>query len=156
MPMVTKLLTITRNTFLESIRQPVFAVVTLVGVLILSMTPSIIGYTFQDDTKFLIDISMSTIMLLSTLLAAFAASSVLSNEIENRTVLMTVSKPVPRPIFVLGKYLGVIGAVGLGFWVLTLVYLMTVRHGVMKKENFFPVQFRAHTVSFCLRKKRSR
>jgi len=133
--MITKLITITRNTFLESIRQPVFAVVTLAGVIVLAMSPSITGYTFDDDNKFLIDISMSTIMLLSTLLAAIAASGVLSGEIESRTVLLTVSKPVPRPLFVLGKYLGVVGAVAVGYWVFMLVFLLTLRHGVMSTAS---------------------
>lgn len=133
--MIRQLLTIARNTFLESIRQPICAVVVLVGVLMLLFAPLVSAYTMGDDTKFLIDISMSTILLANLFLAALLASSVLSDEIENRTVLTTISKPVARPIFVLGKFLGVTAAAAVGFWVMTLVYLLTVRHGVMSTAS---------------------
>jgi ABC-type transport system involved in multi-copper enzyme maturation permease subunit len=64
------------------------------------------------------------------LLAAFTATSVLTREIENRTVVTVVSKPVPRPAVILGKYLGVAAALAIGFWSLAAVFLLAVRHRV--------------------------
>lgn len=129
--MVQQVITIARNTFTESIRQPIFAVLILVGVLALALNLQLAAYTFDDDNLLLVQFGLSTILVVCLLLAAFTATSVLSEEIETRTVLTVVSKPVPRPVFVLGKYLGVTGAITLAMWCLSIVFLMTLRHRVM-------------------------
>ena len=66
----------------------------------------------------------------SPAVAVFSASSVLAREIDDRTALTVISKPVSRWLFVLGKFAGVAGAVGAAFYLCSLVFLMTVRHKV--------------------------
>ena len=129
--MFKQLITIARNTFTESIRQPIFSVLILVGFLGLALNLQLAAYTFDNDNLLLVQFGLSTILLVCLLLAAFTATSVLSEEIETRTVLTVVSKPVPRPVFVLGKYLGVAGAITLAMWCLSVVFLLTLRHRVM-------------------------
>ena len=130
--MFDQLLTITRNTFVESIRQPIFVLLLLVGAFALVLGTSLAAYTLSDDNRMLVDMGLSTLLLMGVLLAAFTATGVISKELDNKTVLTVVSKPVSRPVFVIGKYLGVAGAIALGFWVLTLVFLLTERHQVMQ------------------------
>ena len=122
--------TIARNTFTESVRQPVFVVLLLGTILLLALGPAICANTLDDDNKLLMDVGLSTLVLAGLLLAAFSATGVLSREIENQTVLSVLSKPVGRPAFVLGKYLGVTGAVGVAFVVWSFAFLLTVRHKV--------------------------
>lgn len=132
--MIRQLLTISRNTFTESIRQPIFTVLTLVAALGLILNPSLSAYSMETgdgDRKLLIDMGLSMIFLTGMLLAAFSATGVLSREIEQKTVLTVVSKPVNRPLFVLGKFLGVAGAILVAYWVLSLLFMGTYRHGVM-------------------------
>ena len=123
-------LAIARNCFLESIRQPVYAVLLLAGVLALVLNANLAAYTFEDDDKLLVDLGLSTLFLAGLLLAAFTATSVLSREIENKTVLTVVSKPVGRPAIVVGKYLGVAAALTVAFWTLAAAFLLSVRHRV--------------------------
>ena len=129
-----QLLSITRNTFTESIRQPIFVVLLLVGAGTLAMTPSLSAYSMEHggDDKMLIDLGLSTVFLVGLLLAAFTATGVLSDELENKTVLTVVSKPVPRPVFVIGKFVGVALAIALAYFILAVAFLLTVRHGVMQ------------------------
>ncbi|MEM6459133.1 MAG: hypothetical protein AAF710_07050 [Planctomycetota bacterium] len=132
--MVRQLLTIAHNTFTESIRQPVFTVLTLVAALGLVLNPFLAAYSMETgdgDRKLVIDMGLSMVFLTGMLLAAFSATSVLTREIEQKTVLTVVSKPVARPVFVVGKFLGVAGAIFLAWWVLGLLFLCTYRHGVM-------------------------
>lgn len=130
--MMRQLLTIARNTFTESVRQPIFVVLIVVGALALVLGPALAAYTMEDDNKLLVDMGLSTIYFTSVLLAAFTATGVLVSEVENRTVLTVVSKPVPRPVFVVGKYLGVAAAIAIAFFVLCLIFLLTRRHGVLQ------------------------
>ncbi len=129
--MIQQVLAIARNAFVESIRQPIFTVVTLAGVLVFVLLPSIAANTLEDDNKLMVDMGLSTLALAGLFLAAFTATGVVSNEIENQTVLTTISKPVSRPAFVLGKFLGVAAALVLAFWTLTMVFMLAVRHKVM-------------------------
>lgn len=125
-------LAIARNAFLESIRQPVFVVLLVAGILAMVLNVNLAAFTMEDDNKLLVDLGLSTLFLVGLLLAAFTATGVLTREIENKTVLTVVSKPVSRPAVVLGKYLGVAAALALGYWALAVVFLLAVRHRVQE------------------------
>jgi len=136
--MVQQLWSITRNTFTEAIRQPIFSVLVLIGVLALVINQSLSGFTMEHgrgDNKMLIDLGLSTVFLVGVWLSAFTASGVLSAEIERKTALTVVSKPVPRPVFVLAKYLGVAGAVTVAYLILCAALVLTWRHEVMSTAS---------------------
>jgi hypothetical protein len=122
--------TLAANAFRESIRQPVHAVLVAVGLLALLLNVNVAAYTLEDDNKLLVDMGLSTLFVVGMLLAAFTATSTLSREIETKTVLAVVSKPVPRWAVVVGKFLGVTAAIGLAYWLLAVTFLITVRHRV--------------------------
>ncbi len=128
-------LTIAHNAFLESIRQPIFGVLLLTGMLAMVFNVNLAAFTLEDDNKILVDLGLSTLFVCGLLLAAFTATSVLTREIENRTVVTVVSKPVARPAVVVGKYLGVATALAIGFWSLAVVFLLTVRHRVPSSDR---------------------
>ena len=72
------------------------------------------------------DSSLMTIMVLAILVAVWTASVSVADEIEGRTALTLLSKPISRREFVLGKFLGIVWAnflmfVILGAWMLILV-----------------------------------
>ena len=82
----------------------------------------------SSDNKLLLDIGLATVFVCGMLLAAFVATAVISREIERKTVLTVVSKPVPRPVVVVGKYLGVAGAMLVA--VLTMLLFLLACFGV--------------------------
>jgi ABC-type transport system involved in multi-copper enzyme maturation permease subunit len=138
-----QLLTIARNTFVESIRQPIFFVLVMIcGVLQLLNTWGTgfaMGYTesgeVSGDNKLLFDVGLATVFVCGTLLAAFVATAVVSREIENKTVLTVVSKPVGRPSLIVGKYLGVAGSMIIAIVPMLIFLLMGLRHGVMSTAS---------------------
>lgn len=132
---MTRLLAITSNTFLQTVRQPIYAVIVLVTLLAYVMAPPLTGWTMDDDNKLLRDIGLSTLLMQGLFLAAFAASAVISQEIEQKTVLVSVSKPLSRGVFVLGKAFGVFTAVTLAFYLGLIAFLMSMRHGVLQTAS---------------------
>jgi ABC-type transport system involved in multi-copper enzyme maturation permease subunit len=125
---MTPIFSIARNAFLEAIRQPIFIVLVLIGLLAMVCNVNLAAFTMGEDEKLLVDLGLSTLLIVGLLLAAFTASSVLSKEIENKTVLTVVSKPVTRAAVIVGKFLGVAVALAVGYYVLLLSFLMAVRH----------------------------
>jgi ABC-type Na+ efflux pump permease subunit len=89
-------------------------------------------YSMSDDNKLLRELGLSTLFLTSLFIAIFSASGAVAEEIENKTITTVLSKPVRRPIFIIGKFLGVAAAVVLAHYICTIALLMTIRHGVME------------------------
>lgn len=129
--MLGPLLTISRNTFTESVRQPIYVVLLIVGGLMLVMSLKLSNYSMEDDNQLMIDLSLSMLLVLGIVLSALLAAGVLSREIDNKTVLTVISKPIGRPLFIVSKYLGVTAAVSFAMVAWSLVFLLTVRHKVL-------------------------
>ncbi len=127
-----QLLAIVRNTFLECIRQPLTLVVVLAALLLVVLSNQFSAFTMTDDQRMYVDLGLSTLFMAGALLAAFLATSVVDQEITNKTVLMVVSKPVARATFVIGKYLGVTLALLASIAVPAMAFLLVEVHGVMQ------------------------
>ncbi len=130
--MIRQLLTISRHTFVASIRQPVIVVLLWIATMALVLNPALAAYTLDDDNKLLIDMGFSTLFLAGLLMAVLTTTGVLGEEVEVKTAQIVVSKPVARPVFVLGQYIGVCAAIAVVFWALCGVFLLTVRHRVLQ------------------------
>jgi ABC-type transport system involved in multi-copper enzyme maturation permease subunit len=131
-----KLFSICRNTFIQTIRQPIYGVLILVTVAVLTLTLPLATWTVggdyeYDDQKMLLGLGLGTLLLSALFISAFSAASALSREIEDKTALTVISKPVSRGTFMAGKFAGVTAAVVVAYYLCSLVFLMTVRHKVM-------------------------
>lgn len=92
-------------------------------------------YTLSEDNKFLREIGLSTLFLASLFIAIFSASGAVAEEMENKTIVTVLSKPVQRPIFIIAKFLGVASAVILAHYICTIALLMAIRHGCLETVN---------------------
>lgn len=133
--MLPKLTAIAGKTFLETIRQPIYSILIWVAVFwVAFVNPSMASFslTIGNDIKIFNDVGLATLMLYGLLAAVFSASSVITREIESQTVLTVIAKPVSRPLFFVGKYLGVTGAILLGYYLVTLTFFLAARQGVFE------------------------
>ena len=133
---MTCFLSIGRTTFLQTIRQPIFFVLILASFAVLVLSVALTGWTMggdyhKTDQRMLEAMGLATLLVFGLLISAFSASAALAREIEDRTAMTVISKPVSRATFVLGKFGGVAAAVAVAQYLCGLVFLMTVRHKVM-------------------------
>lgn len=137
--MLSQLFTIARNTFVESVRQPILLLLVLISGLLqifntwtaaFSMGRSSSAEVYGDN-KLLLDVGLATIFGAGVLMAAFLATAVISSEIDRKTMLTVVSKPIARGWVVLGKYLGVAGAITGAVLIMLAFLLLAIRHGVL-------------------------
>jgi len=124
-----KVYAIAANTFLESVRQPIFCIIIYIAMALIVISPHITWFTLQNSPKLVTDMGLATVMLAGVLLAAFSASTVVAEEIENKTVLTIVAKPVGRTAFILGKFLGVSAGLTAAVYLLSLVLVLTAAGG---------------------------
>lgn len=125
-------LAISRTTLVECLRQPIALATVIVATLLVILSNPFAAYTLSNDNHMFVDIGLSTIFVAGAVLAAFLATSAVSREIESRTLLTIVSKPVPRAVFVLGRFSGIAGALLVALTFLSLVFVIVEQHGVLE------------------------
>lgn len=112
----------------SEIAQPLFSLLLALGAVAIIMFLFIPFNTFGEDIKVLKDSGLTLIMVFGIIQAVWAASTGISEEIEGRTALTVLSKPVSRRSFMLGKFLGISWTVFLLFLVLGLLLLVLVAY----------------------------
>lgn len=130
--MISQIFAIARHAFVESRRQQIFAVLLLLVSGLLLLNPALSNFTigFGENQKFLVDLGLSTLLLGALFLASFTTTAVFRREIEDGTLLTVLTKPVSQMSFLLGKFLGIAAATTLALWIWSLIFLLTLRHGV--------------------------
>jgi ABC-type transport system involved in multi-copper enzyme maturation permease subunit len=91
----------------EAIRQPVFFVMAFFAGALLIVTIFVSYFTFGEDIKMYKDTGLTTISFFCMLLALLTASSTVADEIEGKTAITVLSKPINRRQFIIGKFLGI-------------------------------------------------
>ncbi len=117
-----KTLTIARATALQSIRQPAFLVLLVIAAIILVVSIFLPYFTFGEDIKMFKDTGLTAITFFCLLLALLSSSSSVAEEIEGKTAVTLLSKPVNRREFIVGKFLGIELAVLVMFIILGIFF----------------------------------
>jgi hypothetical protein len=94
--------------FREGVRQSMFWLLTLAAWLLLTISPLVPYFTFGEDHLMVKELGYDTIMLVAVAFGTLAASLFISDEIEGRTAITLMSKPVSRRQFLLGKFVGIL------------------------------------------------
>ncbi|MBL7214730.1 MAG: hypothetical protein ISS71_03520 [Phycisphaerae bacterium] len=133
--MFVRFYSVAKNTFIETLRQPIFVVIIIFALFLMLMVPSISMYTLDEDIKMLRELGLSTLFLAGLFIAVFASTGAITEEIETGTITTVLSKPISRPVFVLGKFFGIIAAVTIAHILITMAFLMVTRHGVLETAS---------------------
>jgi len=114
-------LVILRHTFLESIVQPIFLLLLALGAAMLIVFGLLPFFTLGEDTVMFKAVALDMVLLIALIVTLFATSKSIYEEIEDRTMLTLMSKPVGRWEVLVGKYLGIVAAALLAVLVLGAV-----------------------------------
>ncbi len=104
--------------FREGVRQPMFWLIVSFAFLALTAAPIIPYFTFGEDYIMTKELGYDTIMLGTVVFGVLAATLFVTDEIEGRTAITLMSKPVSRRQFLLGKFVGIMLASALMFGIL--------------------------------------
>jgi len=127
---VTQSGNISRATSKEAVRQPIFFMLLAIAIVLLVLNTFIPFFTLKDDVKMQKDCGLATILICGMLLAIWTSSTSIAEEIEGKTAMTLLSKPINRRQFILGKFVGILQAVVLLLVPLCLCFLMLVYYKV--------------------------
>ena len=117
--------TIARATVKEALRQPIFSLMTVLAGLIVVANYYVPFFTMGSDTRVFIDCGLQTVLICSLLLSIWTASMSVADEIEGKTAMTLLSKPINRRQFIIGKYTGILQAALMMIAILGVVLFVT-------------------------------
>jgi ABC-type transport system involved in multi-copper enzyme maturation permease subunit len=120
---------IATNVFREMVRDRVlyilgfYVFIMAAGLLLL---PEISATT---EDKMFLDLGLAAMAILGLVIAVFIGTSLVNKEVEKRTLLVLIAKPLSRSEFVIGKYLGLVAVLTVLVTVMTVIYLVFLQLG---------------------------
>lgn len=103
----TRIRLIAGNTFLEAVRQKFFNSLLLISIALVGSSTFFQQFDFgAGELKFIVDFGFGALFFFGSILSITATTQLFFNEIENRTALTMLAKPVYKLEFLAGKFLG--------------------------------------------------
>lgn len=125
---------IAQNTVLEAVRQKLVGFLVAIALAVVASGQFFREFNFgSSELKFIIDFGFGALAFFGSILAIATAAQLFFAELENKTALTLLARPVLRSEFVLGKFFGV-SVVLLWFTVLvtgSLVIVLWIREGAV-------------------------
>ena len=123
------------TTFHEAIRRR--WVTALLGFAIVMLAVSTFFTWMQPGSqqKFLRDYGLGFTVIMTLIAAVFLGVALITPEIERRTILTILSKPVTRAEFLVGKYLGLMLTLALNLAVMGGIFLLSYALFVVQKDG---------------------
>ena len=124
-----QLLAIAANTFKETIRDRVLAVIVVFALVMIAGGLWLGAISLGEQGRMMKDFGLLAVTGFGLIVAVFIAASLVHKEVEKRTVFVLFSKPVSRASFIAGKFLGLCGTMavvlaGMGLFLFALVWLL--------------------------------
>ena len=121
------ILSIAKTTIGEAIRRRILLVILLIGILFLVIAPGLNVLTARQSQTVLLSLTLGVIQFTSAVIALVLTVYMIPNEIDRRTIYTILSKPVRRWQFLVGKYLGAVGALGMMMALMTFILIVVYK-----------------------------
>jgi len=115
-------------TYKSEIAQPLFPILVGLGCCLIVLFVFIPYNTFGDDIKMMKDTGFSLILVFCLIQLMWAAGTSVADEIDGRTALTVLSKPIGRRSFLIGKFAGISWVVFLLFAALSVAFILSVAY----------------------------
>ncbi len=121
------------NTFRESVRDKILYNIFFLAIGLAFFSILLGEWSVFDRAHVIKSTTLSIMSISGLLISVFVGISLVQKEIQGRTVLTLLSKPISRAAFIVGKYLGLLAVVAVHLSLLTLVY-----YGILWLTNSNP------------------
>lgn len=105
---MTAVLSLARHTFLDALREKAFLVLVLFGAALLALARLCTPLALGEARRVTIDVGLGLIAGCGFLLIAGLGTRMVHKEIDRKTILIILAKPIRRVEFLAGKFLGLV------------------------------------------------
>lgn len=130
---MNRLLVLALNTFREAVRDRVLYSILFFGVGVIILSLALEDVTVGDQAKVVRSVGQGAIDIFGSIIAMFLGVSLVWKELDKKTIYTILSKPIPRWMFIVGKYMGLILTL-----LVEVLILLSIYVGLMVIEQSFP------------------
>lgn len=121
--MIDAAYSIALNTFKEAVRDRILVVFFLFAIVLMASSTILSWLTVGSELKIVTDFGLAAEAIFATLIAVFVGINLVHKEIDKRTIYAVLAKPVPRWLFIVGKYLGLMAVLIVAISLMSIFYL---------------------------------
>jgi ABC-type transport system involved in multi-copper enzyme maturation permease subunit len=114
------------NTFREARRDKIFYNLLIFALILIGGSMLLATLTLGEQSKIIMDFGLASINFFGILIAIFLGVSLVSKEIQKRTLYTVLSKPIGRTEFLLGKYAGLLLTLLINTAIMTIGLYLTL------------------------------
>jgi ABC-type transport system involved in multi-copper enzyme maturation permease subunit len=118
-----RIFVLAKNVFLEMVRDRVLYILALYALLLVGAKFILPELAAASEAKILLDFGLAAMSVIGTIIAIFIGTGLLNKEIEKRTILVLISKPVSRSEIIVGKFFGLSAVLAILIIIMTGMYL---------------------------------
>ena len=107
--MAGRILSIAANTFRETIRNKILYAILAFALFVIGLSYFLADLSVGDLARIIADVGLACIHIFGVIMAVFLGITLVSHEVERKTVYLILSRPVARWEFILGKAGGLCG-----------------------------------------------
>lgn len=120
----SRILAIALNVFWEVMRERVLYLIALFALFLVGTVRLLREFALGTEYKIITDLGIAGIAMLGLIVAIFVGTGLINQEIEKRTVLVLLAKPISRADLIVGKYLGLSGVLAVVIFCTSVIYLV--------------------------------
>jgi ABC-type transport system involved in multi-copper enzyme maturation permease subunit len=124
--MVMTVIRIAANVFKETVRDKVLYSLVLFAVLLIGASLLLGQLTAGQEVKIIKDLGLSAISFIGLFIAVFIGIGLVSKEVERRSIYALLTKPITRPQFLCGKFLGLLLTLFVNVAIMTAVFYIVL------------------------------
>ncbi|MFB2968361.1 ABC transporter permease [Aerosakkonema sp. BLCC-F183] len=121
-----RILVIATHVFREVIRDRVLYLVGLFAIVFFAAALLLPRIAAGTENKITLDIGLAGIALIGLVVVIFIGTGLVNKEIEKRTVLVLMAKPIGKAEFIIGKHLGLSAVLGVLLASMTVIYFLVI------------------------------
>lgn len=122
-----QVITIAHNVLRETVREQVLYLLLLFAAIVGAAFALLPQFTGLVERDLIPDVGMAAIEIVGLVVVAFVGANLINREIDRRTILPLVAKPIGRWDFLLGKLLGLWTVLGVLIFAMTTLLVVLLR-----------------------------
>jgi ABC-type transport system involved in multi-copper enzyme maturation permease subunit len=118
-----------KNVFQEVIRDRILYIIGFYAIILAVGNRAIFEFAATTQDKIFLDFGLAGMNIIGLIVVVFIGTALVNKEIEKRTILMLIAKPISRSEFITSKYLGLSGVLAVLIAAMTAIYLVFLQLG---------------------------
>ncbi|MDZ8185716.1 MAG: ABC transporter permease [Nostoc sp. ChiSLP02] len=126
---MTRIFVLAKNVFQEVIRDRILYIIGFYALILGAAFRVLPEFAAANEDKIFLDFGLAAMNAIGLIITIFVGTGLVNKEIEKRTVLVLIAKPVSRSEIIVGKYLGLSAVLAVLVAAMTVIYLLFLQFG---------------------------